>query len=195
MSPPQLPWKKVTGPSAGLVQQHYVEGRLEALYRRNKDLEAQVKQALANAPLLKSMKLGGSGDKWLKVYEKINLALQAAQLTINFDASRWFSTENTYATYSQAYQRSGSNGAGAQLLGDALNPPVYRAQIDDKITFDRATGVLAGGASQRGLMPGRQGVNRVREQMEFRPNPTQRVAPNPADASKTCSSKATCSAS
>jgi hypothetical protein len=182
MSPPQTLWKKVTGPSAGLVQQHYVEGRVEALYRRNKDLERMVAQALAGNPRFAGMKL--TGDKWLKVYEKINLRLQAASLTINFNADSWFSTENHFPTYAQAYARSGRNGAQAQLLGDAKNPPVIRAQADDRITFNNATGAASAKAPARGLAPGRQGMDRIREQMEFRANPNVRTVAAPAATGK-----------
>lgn len=127
----------------------------------------------------------GSGDQWLKVCEKINLGLQAAQPTINFDAMRRFGTENTYDTYTPAYRRSGGKGNQAQLLGDA-HPPGYRAQIDDWITFNNATGAATSGIPHRGLMPGRQGMDCVREQMEFRPKPNQPVVvPNPADPART----------
>lgn len=178
----QTLWKKVTGPSAGLVQQHYVEGRVEALYRRNRSLEKQVAQALASAPALAGMKLGG--DKWIPVYETINRNLQAASLTINFSADSWFTTENNYSTYAQAYSRSGRHAGQAQLLGDPKNPPVIRANADDRVTFDNLVGAKAPQVPQRGLMPGRQGVDRVREQMAFRAGPNTRTVADPAKPSQ-----------
>ena len=161
-------WKSVSGPSAGLVQQHFVESRQEALYRRNKDLEKLVKQALTTHKSLASLKL--SGDKWLPVYEKINRNLQAADLTINFNAASWFAQENKYETYAQAYERSGRDAQGiATLKGDRLNPAIVRADVDDRVTFPRPVAGAATPMPQRGLTPGRQGQARVEAYMKFDP--------------------------
>jgi hypothetical protein len=164
-------WTRVTGPSAGLVQQHYVAARKEALYRRDKDLETKVKEALRGNALLHGVKT--SGDKWLEVYRKISANLQAADLTINFKADSWFSTENHYETYAQQYERSRRDASGAATFeGDLnMNPAKVRADQDDKITFNnlRTPGKPAASTQpQRGLMPGRQGIDRIRTQMEFR---------------------------
>jgi hypothetical protein len=180
-------WKKVDGPSAGLVQQHYVQARLDSLHRRNTDLEAQISDRIRSHPKFKGMKLGG--DKWLAVYKRITEKLQSADLTINFSASSWFANENTYESYTQLYERSGRNasdGTGAaQLLGNVQNPAVYRANVDDKITFHNLVSAGKSSAPVRGLMPGRQGTDRIREQMEFRAKPTERtVAVDPKDPSQ-----------
>jgi len=174
-------WKHVEGPSAGLVQRHLVAARQEALYRRNKDLEQRVAKALAEHPKLQGQKL--KGDRWLPVYEKISASLQSADLTINFPAESWFATENRFETYAQQYERSGRNDASPdrswQFQGDTLlNPARTRANQDDKITFG---GLSSSGPTtpRRGLMPGRQGLDRIRERMEFRAGGTQRTAPNP----------------
>jgi hypothetical protein len=163
-------WTKVTGPSAGLVQQHFVQARKEALYRRDKDLEAKVKEALRRHGLLQGTKM--SGDKWLEVYRKISANLQSADLTINFNAASWFSTENQYDTYAQQYERSPRDATGAATFeGDIKNPAKYRADTDDRITFNnvRTPGKPAAPSQpHRGLMPGRQGIDRTRAQMEFR---------------------------
>ncbi len=169
--------KEYVGPSAGLVKRHYVEARLDALHRRNKDLEKQIAEKLKGCTKLQGMKL--SGDKWLAVYKKVTQQLQAADLTINFDAKSWFSNENTYESYTQLYERSGkSAGGNAQLLSNPQNPARMRADVDDKITFKNqvATGARPA-VPQRGLMPGRQGMDRVREQMEFRAGAADRRVP------------------
>jgi len=173
-------WKEVKGPSAGLVQQHLVGARQEALYRRNKNLEAQVATALREHASLRHLKL--TGDKWLPVYRKISEQLQTADLTINFEANRWFASENKYETYAQQYERSARAADGsAQFAGDTkLNPAKIRADADDKITF-KGIGSAAPAVPQRGLMPGRQGLDRTRGQMEFRAG-VQSSAPNPNDA-------------
>lgn len=178
-------WTKVTGPSAGLVQRHFVEARQEELYRRDKDLEGKVAAALRAHGALQHLKL--SGDRWIPVYKKISEGLQSAELTINFDAASWFTSENRYETYAQQYERSTRDSSGAaQFEGDTkMNPAKVRADVDDRITFNnlRATGGAAqAGPPQRGLMPGRQGVDRVRTQMEFRAG-KETSAPNPKDPS------------
>lgn len=150
------------GPSAGLVQQHFVEARLAELYTRNKDLEKKVADALMRGiPGLKS-----KGDKWLEAYKKINRSLQSAALTINFKADRWFTTENKFESYAQQYQRSGFEKDKAIFKGDKQNPAFFRAVQDDKVTFPVMS---AGGQAspQRGLMPGRQGQARIETQMKF----------------------------
>lgn len=158
-------WNSVKGPSAGLVQKHLVEARQEALYRRNKGLEAQVAKVLREHGALGHLKLGG--DKWLGVYDTISQRLQSADLTINFKAASWFASENNFETYSQQYERSAPASDGrAQFIGDSKNPALVRANIDDQITFKNA-GAAPAGAPLRGLMPGRQGMDRIRGQMEF----------------------------
>ena len=157
------------GPSAGLVQRHFVEARLESLYTRNRGLEEQVKQALIQG----IPGLSPKGDRWLDAYKKITRSMQAAELTINFNADRWFATENNYETYAQAYEKSGfekdakgySTGT-ALFKGDKMNPALLRASQDDKITFP-APKPGRQPSPQRGLMPGRQSQARVETQMRF----------------------------
>ena len=55
--------------------------------------------SLKGIPGLKS-----KGDEWLKAYKQINRSLQSANLTINFKADRWFTTENKFESYAQQYQ-------------------------------------------------------------------------------------------
>ena len=173
MKSPGNLWKKVEGPSAGLVQEHFVAQRQEALSRRTRNVEELVARTLARHPKLSSLKL--KGDKWLSVYETINGALQMAPLTINFSAQSWFRTPNPYNTYAQVYERSGLNDAGTpQLAGSNLNPAQDRARIDDQITFNNLAGVSPQRGPQRGLAPGRQGLDRIKAQMEFKPSSQSR---------------------
>jgi hypothetical protein len=156
--------KQVLGPSAGLVQQHYVQARLEQLYRRDKELEKRLSQFLTSHPLLAGLKL--TGDKWLKVYGKITDFLQAADLTINFKAESWFATENKYDSYTQTYERSLDAGGKLLLKDTDVNAAADRARVDDKVTFpDSPPGIPA--APRRGLMPGRQPMARIEAQMRF----------------------------
>lgn len=159
-------WKKVTGPSAGLVQQHFVEARQNELKRRNPDLESKVAKVLMEHPALKQLKL--KGDQWLEPYRKINKSLQGAELTINFSGESWFSTENLYSSYTQMYERSVGADGTMLLKSDKLNPADVRARVDDAVTFPKGWGAGAAPAvPQRGLRPGAQSAQRIKAQMAF----------------------------
>jgi hypothetical protein len=156
--------KQALGPSAGLVQQHFVQARLEQLYRRDKELEKRLAHLITNHPRLAGLKL--SGKDWLKVYGKITENLQAADLTINFNAKAWFAAENTYDSYTQTYERS-VGADGRLLLKDTdVNAATDRADVDDKVTFP-APRPGHPAAPRRGLMPGVQSMDRIAAQMRF----------------------------
>jgi hypothetical protein len=160
-------WQKATGPSAALVQQQYVAARLEDLKRRNPGLEQKVAQVLTQHPLLAGQKF--KGDQWLEVYRKINRSLQAADLTINFKAESWFTTENPYASYTQMYERSAGADGTNKLFDDPMNPANTRARVDDAVTFPAPWSNPAPPA-QRGkanLTPGQQSGQRIQPQMAF----------------------------
>jgi len=180
---PESLWKKVTGPSAGLVKRHYVEQRTEALRRRNPTLEDRIAKALQEELPAGTLK---RGDDWMEVYRKITGNLQKAPLTINFNASSWFASENHYESYAQVYALSGLSAEGTgQLISSGLNPALTRAAVDDRVTFAGLRGNHAPSQPRRGLMPGRQGIDRVRTQMEFRAGSALRTAPDPKDPTKT----------
>lgn len=156
------------GPSAGLVQRHYVEARQSALYSRNKDLEAKIAEVLrASIP-----GLSRKGDSWLEAYRKINTALQCADLTINFKGHKWFAQPNLRSGYKHQYEIDGLSQKGAYFMGPAQfkhndqNPGLLRTFVDDAITFPARDAANAP-ASGRGLMPGRQGQARIEKQMKF----------------------------
>lgn len=157
-------WKKATGPSAGLVQQHFVEARQSDLKRRNPELETKVAKVLMEHASLKYLKL--KGDKWLEVYRKINKNLQDAELTINFTGESWFSTENLYSSYTQMYERSVGTDGKLLLKSDKLNPADVRARVDDAVTIPKAWNAPAG-ALKRGAQPGLQSGQRIGAQMQF----------------------------
>jgi hypothetical protein len=165
-----LPWKKATGPSAGLVKQHYIKARKEELARRNPDLERRVAEVLINHDSLRHLKLKMKGNKWsselTKVYTRINSALQSRELTINFEADKWFTTENTYDSYAQMYERSMGADGGKYLTGDTKNPADRRARADDTVTFPDAWNKPAT-PPVRGLRPGLQRGQRLVNQMAF----------------------------
>jgi hypothetical protein len=165
-----LPWTKATGPSAGLVKQHFIKARQEELARRNPGLQHKVAEVLINHNSLKHLKLKMKGDKWssalTKVYGRINKALQSRELTINFEADNWFTTENTYEGYAQMYERSMGPGGAKFLTGDIKNPANTRARVDDKVTLPASWQTQAAPAV-RGLRPGVQRGQRLVNQMQF----------------------------
>jgi hypothetical protein len=189
-------WKQVTGPSAGLVQRHFIEARQEQLYRRNPDLERNIAQIIKDNGLLKQhYKVGGikikRGDiKWLDVYSKITKSLQKADFTINFAAEKpspiggapWFLTDNTYTSYTQVYERSIHDGEVVYSASDAK----HRVVADDRVTFPTTAPSNQPTQPFRGLRPGRQSQQRVESRMRFgdyeevtRPGKTGIVSKNP----------------
>ncbi len=60
--------------------------------------------------------------------------MQSADLTINFDAYRWFKEVNNYKTYAQTYERA-TKGGKLALKDDKFNPAITRAVIDDAVTL------------------------------------------------------------
>lgn len=160
---------KPLGPSAGLIQQHYLQQRIEELRRRDKGMEKRVQEALAT--LLPETK----SKNWLETYHKIQTRLQGADLTINFKADAWFSTENHFDSYTQTYERNqGAHGRNI-LLSTAQDPADVRAKVDDTCTIPQAwntparpAAVTPGGARTRlGLQPGMQSGQRIAAQMKF----------------------------
>lgn len=173
-------WTRVTEPSPGLVQDHYVAARLEELKARNPALEEQLAKVLVEHPLLEHLKLkkDKTGRKWLEVYRGINTALQQKSLTINFKAEAWFTTENNYDSYTQMYERAAAAAKGKLvLMSDALNPARVRARVDDAVTFPKAwtpgaqaparPGLPAPRGLKPSLTPGLQSGQRIQNRMAF----------------------------
>ena len=169
-----ISWKAVTGPSAGLVREHFVKRRLSELDRIAPKMEELVRHRIETALAIDPR--GDSGE-WIKAYNKINATLQASDLTINFDEKSWFKTENTYESYTQMYERSTmvvdpTTGEQKLLLqGNSTNPAAKRAGADDRVTFpgnwDVQGAVQPTRGSVPGLQPGVQSGRRLMNQMAF----------------------------
>lgn len=155
-------WQKATGPSAGLVQQHYVSIRQEALSRQNPDLLDDALSALA-------FRMGKPRNSLIvpRAFETISKKLMEADLTINFEPERWFATENTYESYTQMYERSTKGGITFLDNSDWKNPATSRALADDRATFPQEWRNQPATPTHRGLMPGQQSGQRIMNQMEF----------------------------
>jgi hypothetical protein len=102
--PPVPSWMAARNPSAHIVQQQYVDLRLEELGAGGKpgmkDALEVLDFLLASQPQFSKCKK--IPTKELKrVYEQMERNLQSADLTINFEANGWFSDENLFDTYTR----------------------------------------------------------------------------------------------
>lgn len=100
-----------------------------------------------------------------EAYQKIHTSLQHADLTINFDARSWFSSDNRYETYAQMYERAVGQDGKLRLVNDPLNPVSARTAADDRVTIPREWEQTQ--AVTRGLAPG-QGQVRIAQRMLFK---------------------------
>jgi hypothetical protein len=167
---PQLPargWVAKSNPSAHLVQEQYVELRLQ-------ELEANCKPGQKAALLVLEellVKKSPPNEKpkipfkqLLWVYNEIERNLQSADLTINFKCETWFMDENPYDTYTQMYERA-IEGNRMVLRSTEMNDADLRANVDNQITFP-ASWQNVQTPGHRGMRPGPQGADRIRKQMD-----------------------------
>jgi hypothetical protein len=169
-------WQRAAGPSAGMVQKQYVELRLKELVAEAGAAKAaalvQIEQLLLEKlpPAQQQQKI--PAKELQRVYAAIERNLQAADLTINFDAVSWFREENTYDTYTQMYERA-VQGGRMKLATNAFNDPVDRARNDNRISFPTNWSNGQAPATHRGnlapgqnMRPGAQSGDRIRTQMD-----------------------------
>jgi hypothetical protein len=174
-APYHQPWGGARGPTAALVQQQYVDTRVDEIARNAKPGK---KAALAALEQLLLSKLDPGKrhrsiprKELLRVYDEIERNLQSAELTINLNCVTWFETENTYDTYSQMYERS-AQGDTTLLKGDAMNDVQLRAAVDNRLGFPNdwqggpAPAPHRGAKGAPGLSPGRQSPARIMAQMD-----------------------------
>ena len=120
-------------PTSKSIQKEYTEKRQRLLYANDPAKTARVQAKMEELIARKNM---GVGD-WHAFYLSMHRALQESDLTVNFDARKWFLQENNYATYTQMYERASSGGRMA-LKDDSLNPAMARAIVDDVVTLPEA---------------------------------------------------------
>ncbi len=169
---PQQPaatvWMTRSNPSDHLVQQQYLETRLEELEARRKigrEAALEVLKEMLQQKLPFNLKLNPPFKELMRVYNAIERNLQSADLTINFMCETWFSNENPYDTYTQMYQRA-VEGQTMVLRDTAQNQADLRAMVDNAITFPKSWQGTQAPPVQRGLMPGRQSPDRIQRQMD-----------------------------
>ncbi|WP_420467059.1 hypothetical protein [Panacagrimonas sp.] len=157
----------VTGPSAGLVQAHFVKIRLGELERRGPEYEKKIIAALQQ----RLAGLNKSGMSWMDAFKLINSEMQRCDLTINFNETKWFSQKIDYESYAQMYELAGKKlpsyerdkmGADPYTLRTVgTNFAKQRADTDDGVTFpkhwktDGASPLTRGLAPRAGLTPAR----------------------------------------
>jgi hypothetical protein len=171
---PQVPWVEKKNPSAEIVQNRYVELRLEELKAQCK---AGKKAALQLLETYLLKKLPGNAaqqsippKELLRVYDQMERNLQGAELTINFKCDKWFTTENPYDSYTQMYERA-VVGNKMVLKSTEMDDADYRGRVDNQITFPKNWQTGQGQTPlQRGQQPslqvGPQGGDRIRKQMD-----------------------------
>jgi hypothetical protein len=122
-------------PSSKSIQKEYVDKRLRHIKHEDK---AKAQAVADKIIALQRQHHIGSDQRpvpWTDTYLRIHERLRAADLTINLDAGSWFARDNTYATYSQMYERAtGANGQMA-LKDDEYNKAAVRAVADDLVTL------------------------------------------------------------
>jgi hypothetical protein len=169
--PPKPAWMAARNPSAHIVQQQYVDLRLEEL-EANRKPGRKAALAVLQELLLRQPRYAGHkkvpGKELQRIYEQIERNLQSADLTINFMAEAWFTSENTYETYTQMYQRNVTTVDGKMILKDGGTGGAagVRAVADNNITFpEHWQGAPPPVPPRRGLSPGPQGAGRIMAQM------------------------------
>lgn len=156
-------------PSAGLVQQHYVNARVNEINRQYGDrYKADTIQAFRTDPILAARLKGYTSAKKLAfcedAYRRLTKDLQSRDLTINLKSASWFTTENPYDSYAQMYERGIKNGRMVLDDSDPLNPAEIRVATDDRVTFPTQwAGAQA--PAQRGLRPGTQSPQKIMGRM------------------------------
>jgi len=168
--PPRPEWD--VKPSAKLVQQQYVETRMEELAAqrslgRNVALDLLEKLLQRRGPT-KRQHEDIPFKELLRIYKAIQLNLQSAELTVNFKCETWFEKENPYDSYTQMYQRA-VKGRTMILKNTDLNDADLRAYADNMVTFPKSWKselVPRERGDGPGLTPGRQTPRRIQKQMD-----------------------------
>lgn len=149
--PPQKTWTKSSMPtqlpenrqrvSAAVVMHQFARGEV-----RNLNGQADALYPLLITRLKARPEFCKFSDKQLcEVIKNITYRLQTADLTINFKAPGFFTTENTTTTYKQMYDRAqrdvmqadGTTKREMRFAATAGNDAITRDTADTKVTFGK----------------------------------------------------------
>jgi hypothetical protein len=136
--PTELPDSKQSI-SAAVVMQHFARGEVRTLNTGADALYARLIERLRARQEFRKF----NHKQIAEVIRQITFRLQSAELTINFQAESYFTTENTWANYSQMYdlaqrdiqQADGSTKRGMRLIDKPMNPAASRDAADTRVTF------------------------------------------------------------
>ena len=156
------PWPaSAIKPSTEGCQHAYVNARAHKINRRSGQAQAATIALFRTDPIFAARLKGYSGAKkdafCAEAYDLFTRTLQSRDLTINFEAAKWFTTENNYTSYTQMYERAISKTDGKMLLQDdpkTGNFAEFRAAADDRITLPAEWAATP--LPQRGLAPAPQ---------------------------------------
>lgn len=150
------PWSAAQ-PGSRVVQQAFVNARVNEINRGTNGLREETIQAFLQDPFLGPRLKGYSSSKKRAycedAFDRLTRALQSRDLTINFKAYKWFTAENPYETYAQMYERGLKGGRMILDDSDPDNPAEIRAGADDRVTFPSHWN-----AAQPALRRGQQGA-------------------------------------
>lgn len=160
-TPGQVAWKDGQKDPTRSIQHAFANCRLAAINasKNSQKLIAETMKALkADVPGLKK----ASNDKLLAAFWQLTASLQKAELTLNFEALKWFNYENTSDSYMQMYERASAPGGGVKLSNE-----------DGSFSSDGGNGDAAGGGNPDGLRRQRGGTGRApgRVDLGARPRP------------------------
>jgi hypothetical protein len=146
-TPPPAGWTKAKMPTAlpehlqgvsgKVVMHHFARGEVRNLNAGADGLHAQVVEFLRTLPEFRKAK----NSVLTSVIEQMTWRLQSADLTINFNAHRWFASRNASRSYQQMYERGAHTATAAdgsqqlRISGTANNDPFKRDSADTRVTF------------------------------------------------------------
>jgi hypothetical protein len=122
-------------PSSKSIQKEYVDKRLRHIRHEDKAKAPAVMQKVLELQRQHNIGTPQRPVPWVETYMRIHQRLQSADLTINLDAGSWFIRDNTYATYSQMYERAAGANGQLSLKDDEYNKAAVRAVADDLVTL------------------------------------------------------------
>jgi len=122
-------------PSSKSIQKEYVDKRLRHIKHEDRAKAQAVAAKILDLQQQHNIGTAQRPVPWTETYIRILERMQSADLTINLDAGSWFIRDNTYATYSQMYERAAGTNGQLALKDDEYNKAAVRAVADDLVTL------------------------------------------------------------
>ena len=145
---------------ASVVQHQYVRAELHEINtRKGLGLVQETINLLKAMPQCKKW----TDKQFVDTFLHLTKRLQTADLTINFEAPKWFMSPNNYNSYTQMYERAvrainDPTRPGARemrMVSDRANPAPTRVRVDDAVIFRKEM------KNGTGLKPEFSGLGRV----------------------------------